>query len=96
MFYSYEVRPRRGRALALNPWLCHKCFRIAAALSTELPLEDDPQASVRAAIAGHRNLPVGNLVALLADESERVERATAASPHLPVEEMERLLVRAGL
>ncbi|WP_194927348.1 hypothetical protein [Catenulispora pinisilvae] len=59
-------------------------------------LAKDPEASVRAAVAGHRSLPTPNLIALLGDDCEHVVHAAAASPHLPVDEMDRLLVAAGL
>ena len=54
-------------------------------------LARDPLPKVRQAVAAHRNLPTRWLIALLDDRFEAVAVAAAGSPHLPVEEMERLV-----
>ncbi|OON30646.1 hypothetical protein BSA16_15085 [Micromonospora sp. Rc5] len=58
-----------------------------------LRLVADPDSTVRRTVATH---PPAALVTLLADPSERVARATAGAPSLPLAEMERILACAGL
>jgi hypothetical protein len=59
-------------------------------------LSTDPAESVRHAVATHSSLPAGALLELLTDQSERVACAAASSPSLPIQQMERLLILAGL
>ncbi|MFE4973680.1 hypothetical protein ACFRAR_16410 [Kitasatospora sp. NPDC056651] len=59
-------------------------------------LARDAEYHVRLAVAPHRNLPLLSLLRLLADPSERVAQAAGASPHLPAEHMDRLLILEGL
>ncbi|MDX8054973.1 hypothetical protein SK571_36855 [Lentzea sp. BCCO 10_0798] len=51
---------------------------------------------MRRAVAQHRNLPESSLIALLDDTDDWTVHHAAGSPALPVEQMELLLLLAGL
>lgn len=96
---AFAFPPEALRRFATDPDPRMRCLSprdpgLPAELAERLAADPDP--SVRREVAAHGNLSIPVLIGLLADQDEGVASAAAGSPHLPTDQMERLLSLADL